>query len=560
MAKRQASRSTLERKSRLIFGLLVLLTVTASLAWPWWQMGRSAGPADRARARTLARAYLQNIHAIAFAAPPADAKQPPGTKPSDETAQLAAKRRELLERFRKPTGDEQARLIKVAPAEPDQPQQAPASLTGFEADAVAAFLNHPEEVSLRRTIGRSFLYAQALRCREGECLDCHQKAYQKDELLGAIVVGLDVAEHHDTVLTNRLILVAAALVILVVSMVIFVALFRQMVVRPVRHLRDVADRVSEGDLQVRSEIDTGNELEVLSDALNHMLDELSKVQADLRAATETRDAKLDELAKANVALFEANQVKTKFVATMSHELRTPLNSIIGFAQVLCDSPAVKDNTKLARYAENIFTSGRMLLELIDDLLDLAQIESGRLQVRCAKVTPQDLAEVVCNMVRPMLPESGLKLAYEVDPETPIMMTDSTKVQQILYNLLSNAIKFTEEGEIRLKVRPVQDERVAFAVSDTGPGIGRDQQLRVFERFTQLDSSYTRRYRGTGLGLSIVRELTGLLGGTASVESEVGSGSTFTVVLPADSSLAEGRTPEDMARPEAADDDAGDAAS
>jgi signal transduction histidine kinase len=337
-----------------------------------------------------------------------------------------------------------------------------------------------------------------------------------------------------------------ALLVAVISMTVFHALFRYMVVRPIKHLKDVADRVSEGDLQVRSEIDTGNELETLSDALNHMLDEMTRAQAELRAATEARDAKLDELARANVALFEANQVKNKFLATMSHELRTPLNSILGFAQILRDAPALETDPKLRRYTENILSSGRMLLEMINDLLDLAKIEAGKLQVRCEKVSPNDIVEVVCNMVRPMLAETEIKLSYDVDPATPILVTDGAKVQQILYNLISNAIKFTAEGEVRVTVCPVQDERVALAVIDTGPGIGRDEQLRIFERFTQLDSSYTRRYRGTGLGLSIVKELTALLGGTVSVDSEVGRGSTFTVVLPADSSAAEGRTPEDMA--------------
>jgi signal transduction histidine kinase len=201
----------------------------------------------------------------------------------------------------------------------------------------------------------------------------------------------------------------------------------------------------------------------------------------------------------------------------------------------------------------------MLLELITDLLDLAKIEAGRLQVRCDKVSPQDIAEAVCNMVRPLLAETPLRLTHEVDPATPLMVTDSTKVQQILYNLLSNAIKFTEAGDVRLTVRPETGDRVAFAVSDTGPGISREQQLRIFERFTQLDSSYTRRYRGTGLGLSIVKELTGLLGGAVSVESDVGRGATFTVVLPADSSDAEGRTPEDRAATAAQTPEAGPAA-
>ncbi|MGB3087773.1 MAG: ATP-binding protein, partial [Phycisphaerae bacterium] len=123
--------------------------------------------------------------------------------------------------------------------------------------------------------------------------------------------------------------------------------------------------------------------------------------------------------------------------------------------------------------------------------------------------------------------------------------------QILHNLLSNAIKFTEEGEVRLTVRPAEDERVAFIVSDTGPGITKEQQLRIFERFTQLDSSHTRQYRGTGLGLSIVKDLAGLLDGEVSVESEPGQGATFTVVLPVDSRDAEGRTPEKEKAPGAA---------
>ena len=379
-----------------------------------------------------------------------------------------------------------------------------------------------------------------MRCRKA-CADCHN-TYQVGELIGAISLRLDVQDRQHALLVNRLILAAAGLAIVAVSIGAFYALFRYMVAKPVQHLKDVTERVSEGDLQVRSEIDTGDELEVLSDALNHMLDVLAQVQADLRAATESRDAKLDDLAKANVALFEANQVKSKFVTTMSHELRTPLNSILGFADIVAKADAVRQDAKLARYARNIQSSGRMLLEMINDLLDLARIEAGRVRVRCEKIAPADLAEIACNMVRPMLRDSGVRLHHDVDPDTPVLLTDGTKVQQILYNLLSNAVKFTEEGEIRLTVRPVQDGRVAFAVSDTGPGIARDQQLRVFDRFTQLDSSYTRQYRGTGLGLSIVKELTNLLGGSVSVESEVGKGSTFTVVLPIDSSDAEGRTP------------------
>jgi len=526
MSKRSSSRTTLERRGRLIFGLFILLTVAACLSWPWYQMERLVRSGGPDRAQSLARATLQSRHAVLFLS---------GPDP------LRAAKTEQLRRFGTPKGEKEPRILRMASAPPAQPQAVPEGVSPFEQEALAAFVKHPAEGRQWTTVGDAFLYVQALRA-ESECLACHTE-YKAGDLIGAVSLDLDVKERNQMLLANRLVLVAAALLVVLVSMAVFYAVFRTMVVRPIQHLKDVADRVSEGDLKVRSEIDTGNELEALSDALNHMLDQMAQAQAELRAATEARDAKLDDLAKANVALFEMNQVKNKFLATMSHELRTPLNSILGFAQILASAPLVTGDPKLGRYASNILSSGRMLLEMINDLLDLAKIEAGRLQVRCEKVSPQDIAEVVCNMVRPMLAEAPLKLTYEVDPSVPLMLTDATKVQQILYNLLSNAIKFTEQGEVSLTVRPAENRTVAFAVADTGPGIPRDQQLRIFERFTQLDSSYTRRYRGTGLGLSIVKELTALLGGTVSVESEVGRGSTFTVVLPMDSSAAEGRVAE-----------------
>jgi signal transduction histidine kinase len=548
MPKRLFLRTTLERKGRLIFGLFILLTVAACLSWPWWMMEQLVQSGDTDRAQTLARAYLQTAHAIGFVANVGAEKPPAGKAAPPDT--LADKRVELLTHFGSAEGEGKLRKISLAPAPPGQPQAVPAGLGEFEQQAVKAFLKHPKENTRWEKSGDSFLYVQAFRA-EGECLDCHRlKGFQPKDVIGAVAIELNLKERQATILANRLVLVVAALLVVVFSMAVFYAVFRYMVVKPIQHLKDVADRVSEGDLQVRSEIDTGNELEVLSDALNHMLDETAKAQADLRAATQARDAQLDELTKANVALFESNQVKNKFLATMSHELRTPLNSILGFAQILSDSPALAEDPKLSRYARNILSSGRMLRDMINDLLDLAKIEAGRLQVRCEKVTPQDVAEVVCNMVRPLLAETPLKFSCEVDPATPTMVTDATKVQQILHNLLSNAIKFTAEGEVGLRIRPVagasdsgRGTQVAFSVTDSGSGIAREEQLRIFERFVQLDSSYTRRYRGTGLGLSIVKELTDLLGGTVSVESEVGHGSTFTVVLPADSSPAQARVPE-----------------
>ena len=548
MPRRFFLKTTLERRGRLLFGVFILLTVAACLWWPWWMMEQLVRAGDPDRAQAMARAYLQSTHAIGFVATTV-AEKPSAAKtgPADP---LAAKRVEVLTRFGIAEGEGKIHKISLQPAPPGQPQTVPAGLAPFEQHAVASFLKHPKESTRWESSGDSFTYVQAFRA-EGDCLDCHRlKGFQPKEIIGAVGLELNVKERQATILANRLVLVVAALLVVVFSMAVFYAVFRYMVVKPIGHLKDVADRVSEGDLQVRSEIDTGNELEVLSDALNHMLDETARAQAELRAATLARDAQLDELTKANVALFETNQVKNKFLATMSHELRTPLNSILGFAQVLGDSPGIADDPKLSRYGHNILSSGRMLLDMINDLLDLAKIEAGHIQVRCEKVSPQDIAEVVCNMVRPLLAETPLRFSCEVEPATPIMVTDATKVQQILYNLLSNAIKFTAEGEVRLAIRPAaggaeggRGAQVAFSVIDTGSGIPRDEQLRIFERFIQLDSSYTRRYRGTGLGLSIVKELTDLLGGSVSVDSEVGRGSTFTVVLPVDAGMAQAGAPE-----------------
>jgi len=568
MAKRRKSHTTLERRGRLIFGAFILLTVIACMWWPYWQIEQVVWSGEADRAQALARAYLQDFHAARFLA--ADAKS---SEPIRRTMV------EQLQRFGPMRAEKEPRRLHFEPAAPESPQVPPAGLSPFEESSVKTFLRHPAERRSSLPAGDSFFYAQTFRA-ENECLACHSE-YKAGEIIDVVVLDLSAREANKTILANHLILLAAGLLVVALSMAFFYAVFRYSVVRPIRHLKDVADRVSEGDLLVRTEIDTGNELQDLSDALNHMLDELAKTQAELHAATEARDAKLDELAKANVALFEMNQVKNKFLTTMSHELRTPLNSILGFAQILADSPAVAADPKHERYARNIQTSGRMLLEMINDLLDLAKIEAGRLQVRCERVSPQDIVEVVCGMVRPMLAETPLAFSFEVAPDVPLMMTDATKVQQILYNLLSNAIKFTAEGSVKVAVRPMsspdreaaggeaQDgaaalalpgeapaatpaegpaaapeaKYVAFAVSDTGPGIPRDEHLRIFERFTQLDSGHTRRYRGTGLGLSIVKELTGLLGGTVVVDSEEGRGSTFTVILPVDSTMAEARKAE-----------------
>jgi signal transduction histidine kinase len=246
------------------------------------------------------------------------------------------------------------------------------------------------------------------------------------------------------------------------------------------------------------------------------------------------DIRLGELAETNVALFEANKLKSEFLANVSHELRTPLVSIIGFAELLHDAvnDPPKDASRPLRYAENILGSGRMLLGIINDLLDLAKVDAGKMQLHRSNLSIADVCQALMDFVRPQAEKKNLQIASTIEPDIPQLHSDSGKIQQILHNLLSNAIKFTPSGgRVELRARRVGEDRIELQIEDTGPGIPPEQQSDIFEKFRQLDSSATREHGGTGLGLAITRELTQMLGGTIRVDSVVGQGSTFTVNLP-----------------------------
>src|SRR5207248_2063436 len=287
--------------------------------------------------------------------------------------------------------------------------------------------------------------------------------------------------------------------------------------------------ISAGELNVRSEIQTGDEFEDLSHAFNRMLRNLVSMQDQWRKVNSDLDRKVDELAQANMALYESNRLKSDFLATMSHELRTPLNSILGFSEVLLSANGLGD--KQQRWARNIKTSGERLLALINDILDLAKIEAGKMQVRLEDFSVHDVCEGMLNMFRPLAEQKNIDLRGQIAPDIPTLRQDLTKLQQILQNLLSNAIKFTPEGGRVLLKAEADPLHVVLTVSDTGVGIAPEEQELVFEKFRQSGNPLTREHAGTGLGLSIVRELAKLLGGEVTLQSELGRGSTFTVRLP-----------------------------
>jgi len=389
---------------------------------------------------------------------------------------------------------------------------------------------------------RSYLYYQPMYAQES-CLGCHRVLGQtprgnlrEGDLMAVIRVTTDYGATAGEIAKNRAYLWTAAIIVGFVSMFSLWAVVRYVIVKPVTHLRDVANAVREGDVEKRAVIRTGDEFEELGASFNRMLRQLLSQQSELQRSKGELDGRLDELAQANLKLYEMNRLKSDFLATVSHELRTPLNSILGFSDVLSGVDALDE--KHLRYVGNIQRSGRMLLEMINDILDLAKVESGKMEIRLSEFKINAILSAQCDMARPLAEKKNIDLDCEASPSLPPLRQDQAKVQQILNNLLSNAIKFTPEGG-RLVVSGERDGEgdLRLRVADTGIGISPDEQQLVFEKFRQASGAVpdgdamTREYSGTGLGLSIVRELCRLLGGDVSLESELGKGSTFTVRLP-----------------------------
>jgi signal transduction histidine kinase len=217
---------------------------------------------------------------------------------------------------------------------------------------------------------------------------------------------------------------------------------------------------------------------------------------------------------------------------MSHEFRTPLNSILALSRILLDRMDGPLTDEQERQIEFIRRAADDLSELVNDLLDLAKVEAGKIVIRPAECTIDKLFGALRGMLRPLLVNPSVTLVFEEAADLPPITTDEAKVSQIVRNFISNALKFTEQGEVRVSARLTSDgAAVAIAVADTGIGIAPDDQDAIFEEFVQLDHQAQRRVKGTGLGLPLCRRLAGLLGGTVTVESQPGLGSTFAFSLP-----------------------------
>ncbi|MGV1098304.1 ATP-binding protein [Thiovibrio sp. JS02] len=247
-----------------------------------------------------------------------------------------------------------------------------------------------------------------------------------------------------------------------------------------------------------------------------------------------------ELREANARLEEISRLKSDFLANMSHELRTPMNAIIGFTELLSETNL---DCEQADYTKTIAQSASSLLSLINDILDLAKIESGKLELEHISFDLGEVVGNVCSLFKLPAKEKGVAILCSIDERIPRrVLGDSIRLRQVLVNLVGNAMKFTEQGQIDIRV--AHERQVAgrilcrFSVRDTGIGIPADRREAIFDKFTQADGSTTRKYGGTGLGLAICLQLVGLMGGQLAVESEVGKGSTFFFMLPLEEAPAE----------------------
>ncbi|MBI5166776.1 MAG: response regulator [candidate division NC10 bacterium] len=366
-----------------------------------------------------------------------------------------------------------------------------------------------------------------------------------------LVAKIDAEEAFGPISRLRNRVVATALVLLILGNLLALLIARHFSA-PIRRLHKGSERIGDGELDYRIEIRTRDEVEQLAIEFNNMAAKLKEAYSNLEQKVAERTK---ELSEANIKLAEASKAKSDFLATMSHELRTPLNSIIGFSEVLADRMAGELNPKQEKYVNNILVSGKHLLNLINDILDISKVEAGKMELHPQAFSLPDALEASLALIRLQASKKGLSLSLEVDKTLFTITADPVRFKQIMYNLLSNAVKFTlEGGSVRVTARMVHGSQftvdgmegfrepstvnreqhrdfVEISVADTGIGIKKEDQERIFQEFQQIDSSLARKYEGTGLGLSITKRLVELHGGRIWLESELGKGSRFTFTLP-----------------------------
>jgi signal transduction histidine kinase len=509
---------SLAEKCRVTFGAAVLFILALALLLPYIWMGQLTKKglldANRARAETLLLRKHFQLKDSAEAALPA--LSPSGTVLDPNVPRV------LWIRF---TKDEKPQLKRLTAKQ----QKAVDLLAADEAREDHVVLETKQNL-LKSS------YVRVFRATEN-CISCHNpqgsaEAFARNEPVGVVIIEHPAGDISRTFLMNLVLVIAAGIIAGVGAIVAFYMITQRVILRPIRQLRAIANNVADGNLETRSAIKTGDEYEKLARAFNHMLDRLEAAREKLRQANQQLDEKITQLSERNIELFKANKVKSEFLANISHEFRTPLNVILGFAELLREKPHLLKKEQTRKYAENIITSGNRLLSMINDLLNFAKSEAGKLELNIEKTSLPTLCKRVVGHFSAMTKKKKIKVKLTTVAHLPEVMTDAGKVEQILYNFLSNAVKFTpQNGRIEIRTEMVDEKTARISIKDTGCGIAEADKDKIFDKFRQADGSLSRPSEGSGLGLAISKELATMLAGSIGLESNQDKGSTFWLDLP-----------------------------
>jgi signal transduction histidine kinase len=370
----------------------------------------------------------------------------------------------------------------------------------------------------------------------GNILDVAQPIFLTDgERLGGVRIGFSLSDVQQKIAEARTYALRLAVAFALIGGLVF-ALMGRHLVKPINDLVTGTHLIASGNLNTRIEASSKDELGVLAESFNRMAGSLKANQAALEEAYKNLEQKVaertQELALANWRLNEASRHKSAFLASMSHELRTPLNAIIGFSEVLLDPLLKVTEEERKQFLTDIFNSGRHLLQLINEVLDLSKIEAGRMELQIEPASLHKTLETVQNTIHPLAAKELIDLRFENKNEIGSIRMDAARIKQVLLNLVGNAVKFTPEGGQVWVRANTADSVVRVEVGDTGPGISPEQHEKIFLPFYQVPTGKTSdKPEGTGLGLALAKEFVEMHGGKIWLESEVGRGSRFFFTIP-----------------------------